>query len=156
MSRSIQPEWCRSLPLQQQSVLLLATRGPDGIGKQHPVKDVLRAYRACVLTAAKWGRPMKYGEAGDGFMSLDLFGSDLQWAGVCDEYMLSVDSIPHHFVMHLLYGAEILGYKHPDVRFRDRWRLFYVECVRDLHLTPETEEEMDERLNDWGRESWED
>ncbi len=54
-----------------------------------------------------------------------------------------------------MHGAEILGYKHPDARFRSRWLDFYLQCCRDLHLTSETEEEMDERLNDWGRDEWE-
>lgn len=34
-SISVQPEWCLSLPIQQQSVLFLAARGPDGIKKRH-------------------------------------------------------------------------------------------------------------------------
>jgi len=30
------------------------------------------------------------------------------------EYLYSVDEVPHHFHLHLMHAAEILGYKHPD------------------------------------------
>jgi hypothetical protein len=72
---SVQPEWCRALPLQQQSVMLLAARGPDGVTKMHPCKGVVVAYRGCVLLAAKYGRELRFGERADSFMSLDAFCS---------------------------------------------------------------------------------
>lgn len=148
-NRSVQPEWCLELPLQQQSVLLLGARGPDGIGKMHPCKDVQRAYRACVLVAAKRGRELEWGEKADSFMSLDLIADHAAWTEVVKRFFQTVDDLPHHFYMHLIHGAEILGYKHPDIRVRGRWLHFYRKCCRDLHLTPETQEDMDQRLNDW-------
>ena len=151
MYPSIQPTWCLQLPIQQQSVLLLALRGPDGINKTHPCKDVQRAYRGTVVIAARFGRMLHWGEEDDGFMCLALFGDARKWERVCDRFFPSVDSIPHHHYMHLLYGAEILGYKHPRTDFRERWHSFYVRGVDELHLNPETELQMDARLNDWGR-----
>ena len=41
--RCVFPEWIFRLPMQQQSVLLLGSRGPDGVEKFHPCKDVTRA-----------------------------------------------------------------------------------------------------------------
>lgn len=152
--KSVQPEWCRKLPLQQQSVLFLAARGPDGIDKTHPCKDVQRAYRGTVFRAGRYGRCLYWGERADSFMSLDLFGQDLEWADIVKRFFLTVDSLPHHYLMHLLHGAQILGYKHPDEKFRKRWREFYERGVEDLHLHPETEEEMDARLADWERKEW--
>jgi hypothetical protein len=64
------------------------------------------------------------------------------------------DELPHHYLMHLMHGAQILGYKHPEPEFRERWLEFYVEMVEDAHLKTESEEEMDVRLGDWGREFW--
>jgi hypothetical protein len=64
------------------------------------------------------------------------------------------DAIPFHYVMHLLHGAEILSYKHPDERYRARWEYFCKRLCVDMHLTPETEEEMDKRLCDWNQEHW--
>jgi hypothetical protein len=82
VNRSVQPEWCRSLTIQQQSVLFLASRGPDGIGKWHPCKDVHRAYRATVLVDAKLGRNIEWAEGTDTwhFSTLHTFADDAAWA----------------------------------------------------------------------------
>jgi hypothetical protein len=151
---SVQPEWCLELPVQQQSVLFLAGRGPDGIAKDHPCKPVQIAYRACVFKAAYYGRLLRWGEQADKFMSLHLFADDLIWAGVVRDFFRHSDSLPHHYMGHLMHGAQILGYKHPDPRFRQRWFHFYLEMVHDLHLNVETVQEMDQRLSDWGRKFW--
>ena len=88
---SVQPAWCRTLPLQQQSVLLLAARGPDGIAKTHPCKKVQRAYRATVLVAAKFNRLLVWGEIGDSFMSLGQFANELVWSFIVQEFFQHVD-----------------------------------------------------------------
>jgi hypothetical protein len=140
--------------VQQQSVLFLATRGPDGAQKYHPCKDVQRAYRATVMTAARYGRMIDYGEHVDNFMSLKSFADDGQWEIEVDNFFNNIDSIPHHFVMKLLHATEILGYKHPDLRFRERWLEFYQRGVYELHLHPETHKQLDLRLSDWSRAHW--
>ena len=151
---SVQPEWCATLPLQQQSVLFLGARGPDGIAKDHPCKGVQVAYRGCVFKAGKWGRLLEWGEKADGFMSLDVFADPTRWGQLVDTFFRNVDSLPHHYLMHLIHGAQILGYHHPDERFRARWREFYFRAVDDMHLMPESVEEMDDRLSDWHCEHW--
>lgn len=152
--RSVQPSWCLALPLQQQSVLLLAARGPDGIAKAHPCKDVQRAYRGTVLVAAKYGRCLEWGEKADSFMSLELMTKENDWNWLLDNFFKHADDLPHHFFMHLMHGVEILGYKHPDERFKTRWNAFYERCVKELHLVVESELEMDARLSDWERKHW--
>ena len=153
---SVQPEWATHLKLQQQSVLLLAARGPDGVRKFHPCKGVVRAYRGSVLVAAKRGRCLEWGERADSFMSLDRIGSSFAWAEDMRMFFESIDELPHHYLMHLMHGAEILGYKHPDFQFRKAWLPFYFMMSNDMHCKPETEEEMDERLNDWEDRTMED
>lgn len=152
---SVQPEWALALSIQQQSVLFLAARGPDGVEKFHPCKTIQRAYRATVLVAALYGRQLEWGEAADTFMGLKEFANSSEWALAVNMFFDNVDSLPHHFTMHLLHGAEILGYKHPDKRFRAKWREFYERGAESFHMAPETEEEMDKRLADWGRSHWE-
>jgi hypothetical protein len=154
--RSVQPEWCLRLPLMEQSTLFLAARGPDGVGKEHPCKDIQRAYRASVLKAGRLGRCYGWDDPdeGDSFASLALFCDDARWASAVDTYFHTMDALPHHFILHLMHGAQILGYKHPDPRFRHRWLDFYLRSVLDLHLRPESEVDMDLRLNDFGREQW--
>lgn len=149
-------EWMFELPMQQQSVLVLACREPDGIGKYHPTKPIVRHYRASVLKNASLGRAMRLGEAGrDTFQTLHGFGDDTTWGLLVDKYFENADNLPHHFNMHLIHGAEILAYKHPDRLFRNRWSYFYKAACDDLHLNVETEQEMDYRLGDWNRVGWE-
>lgn len=148
---SVQPDWCRHLPIQQQSVLLLATRGPDGMRKHHPAKHLIRAYRTLTLHAAVLGRTLTALDQGDSFMTAEHLDSPDKFDWAMSEYFGAVDEIPHHYHLHLMHGAEIIGYKHPDHYLRSLWLGFYLLACDDMHLTPETELEMDDRLNDFGR-----
>ncbi|UAK24374.1 hypothetical protein [Sphingomonas nostoxanthinifaciens] len=67
---------------------------------------------------------------------------------IAGEYLRELDAIPHHFQLHLIHAAEIVGYKHPDRRIRGWWRQTYERLVHDMHLWPETEEQLDSRLGD--------
>lgn len=145
MSQSVQPEWCTKLTLQQQSVLFLAARGPDGVEKFHPCKGIQKAYRACVLVPAKHSY-MNWGTVGDDFMDLSAFSNTSVWAAQVKKFIDSLDSLPHHYLMHIMHGAQILGYKHPDERFRERWNTFYRKLCDNFHLNYESESEMDKRL----------
>lgn len=71
-----------------------------------------------------------------------------------DAYLQSLDEIPHHFQLHFMHGAEILGYKHPGLmKARPWWHKTYLRLVWDMHLRPESEEDLDDRLGD-SRERW--
>jgi hypothetical protein len=54
--RSVLQDWVNELTMMQQSVLLTAVRGPDGLPKYHPSKYLLRWYRRCILLSAMDGR----------------------------------------------------------------------------------------------------
>lgn len=154
MTISVQPEWCRALPLQQQSVLFLAGRGPDGIEKHHTCKLVHVAYRATIFLAGKYGRSLAWGERADNFMSLDLFANPDAWRAAVEDFFRAWDTLPAHYVKHLMHGVEILGFKHPDPRFRERWGALYLRFAEEFHVNPETEAQMDRRLGDWERKHW--
>lgn len=155
--RWVFPSWIMTLPMQQQSVLVLACRGPDGIAKHHSSKEILRAYRACVLKHAYnghghvWGAP-----ATDSFANLQYIALDDYWPTMMDTYFDAGDELPHHFRSHFMHGAEILGYKHPLEIVRRRWTGFYLRACDDLHVNPETEAQMDGRLSDGFRRGWTD
>jgi hypothetical protein len=155
MRRLVFQDWYLDYPLQQQSVLNLACRGPDGVAKCHPCKRLVCMYRASVLNAAYLGRPMRIGEGDDTtFMSLLGFDDDAIWNATVDMFFDSVDSIPHHYYLHLLHGAEIIGYKHPHELFRERWLGVYLKGCKDMHLEPESLATLDDRLSDWHQQHW--
>ncbi len=87
-------------------------------------------------------------------MSLDVFADDVKWAAAENDFFNGNGELAHHYLLHFYHGAEILGYKHPDPRFRDRWHKFYLRACEAMHVNPETEAEMDKRLGDWERAHW--
>lgn len=170
MKTSVLQEWTQELTLMQQSVLIAGVRGPDGIRKDHPVKVLCRWFRRSFLVSAFERKTMWHpGEEGGGSFTGPVrglyvdpqlnpaSGNDVGdrmltgWAALdwyAKEYLRYVDELPHHFQLHLMHGAEILGYKHPDTRTRMWWHEFYRSIVNDMHLKPEAESAMDKRLGD--------
>lgn len=170
----LQP-WVADRPFMQQSVLIAAVRGPDGIRKDHVVKVLCRWLRRSFMLCAFHKVVHLYPDepCGGSFTGpmlpvlLDRDGNflanrprgvphadytvlerydALDW--YAHEYLRHVDELPHHFQLHLMHAAEILGYKHPRGIVRDWWLKFYLMIVNDAHLRPEPEEAMDKRLGD--------
>lgn len=151
----IQPEWAMALPIQMQSVLLLSTRGADGVAKHHLSKGLIRMYRACVIKAAAARRMLTPGDdVHDTFMDARSLRSPEAFQQAVNEYFSVVDELPFHYHLHLVHAAEILGYKYPDEKVRALWMGFYLRAVDDMHLVPESEVMLDARLNDFGEFQW--
>ena len=163
MGKPVIQDWVTDLPFMQQTVLMTAVRGPDGTPKYGPVKMLMRWYRRCVLVSSLDGEVLTnpYDGRGGSFMgpSIEMANEhDHPWEGVMDlivdEYLRALDALPHHFQLHLLHSAQIVGYKHPDFRIQRWWHDgVYIRLVHDMHLRPEPVEHMDERLSD-SREKW--
>lgn len=161
MTGSVMQMWTRDLTFMQQTVLLTAVRGPDGIPKYGAVKMLLRWYRRCILVSSLDGCVLDnpYDTRGGSFMgpSVKVIDSGDNWPSLMTEwlmqYLRDLDAIPHHFQLHLMHSFEIIGYKHPDLIIRNWFRDVYERLVHDMHLWPETEEQMDRRLGD-NREHW--
>jgi hypothetical protein len=166
--RSVLQDWVQQLTLMQQSVLISSIRGSDGLHKDHISKYILRWLRRCVLLNAFIGRPLlDPTEAPDGGSftgplkhpsvpvphGVDVprirnqYNLDVLKA-VSRDYLRSTDEIPHHFHMHVMHAAQIIGYKHPALWIKAWWNDFYQSMVSDAHLHPESEAEMDRRLGD--------
>lgn len=148
------PGWIMFLPIQQQNVIMLGSRGPDGAEKHNPAKAITRAYRGTVFLAAKYGRMIKPFVEGDTFMDVTpIFDSSIK-AAAFSAFFDMVDSLPHHYTAHIAHGAQIIGYKCPHEPYASFWMDFYLAWCKDGHVNPETREQMDARLNDWGQEHW--
>lgn len=164
-NRTVMQDWTLALPFMQQTVLLTAIRGPDNTPKYGPVKMLMRWYRRCVLLSAMDGRvlatPVEDGGGSFTGPSVDpdiFYGvDDPDWerpmSRLVDEYLCTVDALPHHFHLHFMHAAEIVGYKHPDQRISEWWLGVYIRFARDMHLQPELQSDLDERLGD-NRSGW--
>jgi hypothetical protein len=162
----VQQRWVLNIPFMQQSVLFAAVRAPDGLRKDHPVKVLLRWYRRCILLSAFDKRVLgtPFEEGGGSFTgpfgdhhARDIFGLNENlngwplghWFDLTRQvYLRHVDEIPHHFQLHFMHAAQIVGVHHPDDDTRHWWRTFYLMIVNDAHLHPETDAEMNLRLSD--------
>lgn len=147
-SKSTVQDWVASLTRMQQAVLLSSIRGPDGLHKNHVAKVLLRWFRRCILIGAFEGRAFDdpYEEGGGSFTGPCKYEGGVSAA--LKDYIRTLDEIPHHYQLHFMHAAEILGYKHPDPEKRNWWNRAYFDLAADMHLTPETCEEMDHRLGD--------
>lgn len=157
--KPVTQEWTWGIPMMQQTVLLTAVRGPDGLPKYGAVKLLLRWFRRCVLLSAIDGKVLDNPcDSNGGSFTGPSIGPPLNyWEKAMnshvDAYLRDLDAIPHHFQMHFMHAAEIVGYKHPDHRTRKWWYDLYLRLVNDMHLHPESEEELDGRLGD-SRSGW--
>lgn len=173
--------WVHGITRMQQSVLFAAIRGPDGIDKNHISKKLVRWMRRCVLKAAfdNLVYPVPYDPQEAGWKSGSFTGpscyrlssgqfastarqeweeqsSYATWQQAMDEvvsnYLQTVDALPHHYQLHFMHAAEIIGYKHPWPEHRKWWHRTYVRLANDMHLLPEPEDVMDRRLGDSERQ----
>lgn len=144
-------DWVGNLSFMQQSVLLTAIRGADTLPKRHVSKYLLRWYRRCILICAfeKVIHKTPDEPCTGNFTGSVPMGLEDLWR----TYLQDIDSVPHHFHLHVLHASEILGYKHIDSPIRAWWSMFYRHAVQDMHVRPESEEEMDRRLGD-SRDQW--
>lgn len=159
LNRTVLQDWVCCLTFMQQSVLIAAIRGPDGISKDHFVKRLCRWLRRCVLLSAFDGVAITnpFYPGGGSFTGPSVradiaFPSDWDWCEEMNnqvtEYLRYVDELPHHFQLHFMHAVEIIGYKHPDSKIRGWWYRTYCRLVNDMHLDIESERAMDHRLGD--------
>lgn len=143
---SVVRPWVSELPLRMQAVLLLAMRGPDGVKKENLAKQIVRELRFVVLNPAL---PKTDGTKIDEFMGTQTGHLSLEKAMI---FAQEHDEYPHHWLMHLVHAAEIVGQYHPDTEVQTFWWCLYQCMTRALHLNPEDLLQLEARL---GPSKWE-
>lgn len=135
--KSILQEWVTELGLRHQGVLLSAVRGCDTVQRDDPVKLIARALRGEILVP----------HCGDIKKSASFMHryEDDELLRLMGAFSKSFDHYPLHYIMHLIFAVEIVGYYHPDRS--GYWRGFYTLMCSKLHMTTETKAELDHRLN---------
>jgi hypothetical protein len=136
--KSVLQDWVMELGLRHQGVMLCAVRGCDTAPKDDPSKLLCRCLRYAVLNC-------HCGDATKAVSFIELVSDDELHRRMVG-FLKNCDHYPQHYVSHLMHAAEVIGYKHPDEWMRQRWIWFYCKLVSGLHLTPETESQLDARL----------
>ncbi|WP_293006885.1 hypothetical protein [Nitrosomonas sp.] len=156
--KSALQDWVTNLPIMQQSVLMSAIRGPDGIAKKHKCKPLIRWFRRCILLSAFEGIAIDnpYHPGGGSFtgpscrLPVSAFGHT--WLDsirdIESDFVDSRDELPFHYILHFIHAIEIVGYKHPDKMISMYWLELYSRLVIAMHLREESIEDMNFRLSD--------
>lgn len=121
---------------KQQTVLLSALRGCDGIAKEDPTKTLTRHFRSVILKDA-------HSNAREGSFMKPI-GINEAWC----RFLEQPDRYPVHWLMHFMHAVEIVGYYHPHQITRAYWFDAYVCMCKMLHVNPETKQQLEERLAD--------
>jgi hypothetical protein len=139
---SILQPWVENIGLRHQGVLVSAMRGCDTAPRHDPSKFIQRLLRGAVLEphCGRTGKPMTY---------IVIEDDETKWWDMVTPFLRSWDHYPNHYVMHFIHATEIIGYLGPTHTpvFSERWVDFYFRSCRALHLTPETAEQLNFRLN---------
>lgn len=131
---SVLKPWVMQLGLRHQGVLLAAVRGCDTAPRNDASKNLVRCYRAEIMEPF-CGDPRKSASFIEG-VDQDVLIARMQ------DFIKDHDHYPNHYVGHFTLAAEIVGYKKPN----NDWLEFYKRMCKGLHVTPETEAELDARL----------
>ena len=133
--------WLNDLSMKQQTVLLSALRGCDGVAKDDISKKFVRAFRSLILQNAAPGKGR--------FMKDELTDKDITI------FLQAPDVYPMHWLLHFIHAIEIVGYNYPIADTAHWWKCLYQDITNALHFNMETKVQNDERLQDgWTRNCW--
>ncbi len=141
---SILQGWVAKMPLRYQGTLLTCIRGCDDEPKTwtgnavaySPGRRITSYLRWCIMNPADLREVDE--EEGAFFMS-----------NPPDPWKPSAfGHLPLHWYTHVMHSLEIISYHHPSLEVRTDCRRMYLKMVSNLHLYPESEEQMFERLTE--------
>jgi len=133
---SVLKPWVEKLGLRHQGCLMSCIRGCDSVPKDDPTKLLVRCLRAVLLNSYD-PKPSSF---------IDHVG-DEALHGRMVAVLTNHDHYPVHYLLHLLHGAEIVGYCHPEPAVAEPWQWFYMKLAQCFHLNVETEKQLDARLS---------
>jgi len=146
--KSVLQDWVMCMPLRAQGTLLTGIRGCDlapknplcidprygcSTGEDTPERGLTAFLRYCVMNPAD---PRE----------VDIPGAFFQSKPPENWKPSQFGHYPQHWYSHLMHCFEVVGYHHPapDIRI-DAYKI-YCRFVSNLHLNPETGEQMWDRL----------
>jgi len=131
---SVVQEWIAEYcSFKEQTVLLTALRGCDGIPKEDVSKQMVRVMRGVLLKDA---------DASTDFMRSAPHPDDLR------QFLTNLDHYPVHWLMHFAHAAQVIAYRHPNPAINGNWLMVYRNIVHALHMEPEPVLIMMHRLED--------
>lgn len=144
VATSVLQMWVMFLPLREQGTLLTAVRGCDSEPKQWTRTGVAYSQGRRLTAFIRWcfmnpADPREVDrEEGAFFRSIPP-----------DPFKPSeFGHLPEHWYAHAMHALEVIGYRHPVPRVAAQAFDMYEKMVRNLHLVPESKEQMIARLGE--------
>lgn len=141
---SVLQNWVMELPLREQGTMMTAVRGCDSEPKTwsrtgvaySPGRRLTSFIRHCFMNPAD-PREVDH-EEGAFMMSTPPIPFKPSEFG----------HLPEHWYAHAMHALEVIGYRHPNEQIRLIAEGMYIKMVHNLHLNPETKEQMIKRLSE--------
>ncbi len=147
---SVLQDWVVKLPLRAQGTLLTGVRGCDlapknpstivegngcSTGEDSPERRLVAFLRWCFMVPAD-------------NREVDVPGAWFQSRPPCDWKPSQLGHYPQHWYAHIMHCFEVVGYEHPNIRIGEEALTIYERLVNNMHLEPESREDMLERLTE--------
>ena len=142
--KSVLQDWVMKLPLREQGTLLTSVRGCDlepkawtSVGVAYSPGRRLTAFiRWCFMNPADIREVDR--EEGAFFQSVPPNPFKPSEFG----------HLPQHWYSHAMHALCVIGYRHPNLDIRGKAASLYFQMVWNMHLEPESETHMINRLSE--------
>jgi hypothetical protein len=140
---SVLQDWVMRLPLREQGTLLTAVRGCDDEPKQWISTGFAESPGRRLTAFIRWAfmNPADPRE-------IDISGAFFQSTPPEPFRPSEFGHLPQHWYAHAMHALEVIGYRCPHGETAATARQLYGRMVRNLHLNPETCDQMAERLSE--------
>jgi hypothetical protein len=142
--RSVLQDWVMQLPLREQGTLLTCVRGCDLEPKSWTERGVSYSPGRRTTAFIRWSFMVPADPR-----EVDSQEGAFMMSTPPDPFKPSeFGHLPEHWYAHAMHALEIIGYRHPDDEVQYKAHTMYLAMVDNLHLRPESREEMIERLSE--------
>jgi hypothetical protein len=139
-NESVLQDWVMKLPLRAQGTLLTGVRGCDTAPKTpdqglSTERQLIGFLRFCTLNPAD-------------IREVGIPGAFFQPEPPVKWKASEFGHYPQHWYAHCMHCFEVVGYCHPSQNIQGKALIIYYKLVHNLHLEPEPQDRMLERLTE--------
>lgn len=141
MSNSVLQDWVMELQKREQGTLLTAVRGCDVAPKEnHNLNSTERWLSAFVRWCFMNPADPREVDKADGCWFRSVPPPKFRPS--------ALGHFPLHWYTHVMHALKIISVRHPNRIVAEQAKILYQSMVHSLHLEPESDEAMEQRLGE--------
>jgi hypothetical protein len=144
MINSVLQQWVMELPLREQGTLLTCVRGCDDEPKIWTSTGVSYSSGRRLTAFIRWCFMVPADEREINIQEGAFMMSTPPNLFKPSEF----GHLPQHWYSHAMHALEVVAYRHPNNHIAGLALNLYMKMVDNLHLQPESKEQMIKRLSD--------